>query len=71
MSSGYSAWWKRKILYKIPKLFKLCPNGNYHWGWDRMCYCMYNEYHGKEGGVYDFKYKHWIQGDIVKTQKEN
>ena len=39
MSSGYSPWWKRKILYHIPRLFKKCPEGNYHWFWDKFCLC--------------------------------
>ena len=39
MSSGYSPWWKRKILYKIPGLFKKCPEGNFHWFWDQTCFC--------------------------------
>lgn len=40
MSSGYSPWWKRKILYHIPRLFKKCPEGNYHWFWHRICFCV-------------------------------
>jgi hypothetical protein len=39
MSSGYSPWYKRKILYHIPGLFKKCEEGNYHWFWDRICFC--------------------------------
>ena len=57
MSSTYSPWYKRKILYKIPRLFKVCPGGNYHWFWDRLCFCRKNEYCGNEwhGGILDFK----------------
>ena len=43
MSSGYSSWWKRKIAYKVPGLYKKCPEGNYHLSWDRLCFCQYNE----------------------------
>ena len=39
MASCYSPWWKRHILYKIPGLFKRCPEGNYHWFWDQTCRC--------------------------------
>ena len=42
MSSTYSPWYKRKILYHIPGLFKKCPEGNYHWFWHRWCYCIDN-----------------------------
>ena len=42
MISAESPWWKRKILYYIPKLFKKCPEGNYHWFWHRLCFCVDN-----------------------------
>ena len=68
MGSCYSPWFFRKVLYKIPRLFKVGPCGNYHWTWDRMCYCMTHEYCGDDGGVYDFKYKHWIRGEIIPAK---
>ena len=41
MSSGYSPWWKRKILYHIPGLYVRCPEGNYHPIWrSRVCFCV-------------------------------
>ena len=43
MSSLYSPWYKRKILYKIPFLYKVPECGNYHLSWDRLCFCEYNE----------------------------
>jgi hypothetical protein len=56
MSSSYSPWFYRKILYKIPKLFKKCPGGNYHWFWHRLCFCRVNEHSGDwHGGIFDFK----------------
>jgi hypothetical protein len=72
MASGYSPWWKRHILYKVPGLFKVCPGGNYHWKWGRICFCMLNEYDGDEGGIYDFKQNVFFQGDlkIVKRKKK-
>ena len=39
MASGRSSWFQRNILYKIPFLYKICPGGNYHKAWDRLCFC--------------------------------
>jgi len=57
MSSSYSPWFYRKVLYKIPGLFKKCPEGNYHWFWDRLCFCRENQFVGNEwhGGILDLK----------------
>ena len=60
MSSGYSPWLHRKILYKIPGLFKVGPCGNYHLFWQRLCFCRQNEHccggpNPWHGGIYDFK----------------
>ena len=56
MSSTYSPWWKRKIAYKIPGLYKICRDGNYHLRWDRLCFCAMDEHCGDwHGGIYDFK----------------
>lgn len=57
MSSGYSPWIYRHFFYKIPGLFKRCPDGNYHFFWDRLCFCRVGEHVGNEwhGGIYDFK----------------
>lgn len=57
MASGYSPWYYRKVLYKIPGLFKICPGGNYHYFWSRLCFCRLHEHIGSEwhGGIYDFK----------------
>lgn len=56
MSSGYSPWIYRKLLYHIPGLFKKCPEGNYHKFWHRLCFCRQNEHCGDwHGGIYDFK----------------
>jgi hypothetical protein len=57
MSSAYSPSWKR-LLYKVPFLFKICPEGNYHWKWDRLCFCRCHEYCGDwHGGIWDMKLK--------------
>jgi hypothetical protein len=60
MGSSYSPWIYRKLLYHIPGLFRRCPEGNYHWRWDRLCYCMQGanvSLEGKQfhGGIYDLK----------------
>jgi hypothetical protein len=52
MASCYSPWWKRNIAYKIPGLYKKCPQGNYHLRWDRLCFCGMNEHCGNwHGGI--------------------
>lgn len=44
MSSKYSSRWHR-ILHKYAKfLFKICGDGNYHWRFDRLCFCRENEH---------------------------
>ena len=59
MSSRHSSWWKRKILYHIPGLYKKCPEGNYHLRFGRsayLCFCRQNEYTGDwHGGIYDMQ----------------
>ncbi len=58
MSSGRSSWWRRLMHKLLPFLFKRCPEYNYHWRWDRLCYCRVNEHGGVpnwHGGIYDFK----------------
>lgn len=62
MASTYSPKWRRFLQRVTPFLFRTCPGGNSHWRWDRMCYCMMNEYCGNDGGgVWDFKNKRWIR----------
>lgn len=39
MASGYSPLWRRILHKTMPFLFRLCPEFNYHWRWDRMCHC--------------------------------
>lgn len=57
MASGRSSAFRR-LLYKVPKLFKKCPGGNYHWFWDRLCFCSIGEHFGDfHGGIWDFKLK--------------
>ena len=48
MASGYSPWYKRNILYKIPFLYKTCLDGNYHIITDKICYCRINEGYDQE-----------------------
>ena len=57
MSSAYTPRFMR-ILHKIPGLFKMCPEYNYHYFWHRLCFCRLGEHCGGwHGGVYDFKLK--------------
>lgn len=64
MASGYSPWIYRKILYRIPFLFKKCPQGNYHKRWHRLCFCGLHMCSGDwHGGIYDFKTKKQYQTD--------
>jgi len=53
MSSGYSPWWKRKLKKYCKWLFIVCPEGNYHWYWDYICYCQ--DYNDRL--VFDMKHK--------------
>ncbi len=42
MSSGFMPKWKR--FFTNTPLMVRCPEGNYHWIWDRLCICCdYNE----------------------------
>lgn len=47
-----------KLLPKIlPFLFKKCPQGNWHWRWEQVCWCgwgKYNELKHWHGGLYVF-----------------
>ncbi len=47
----------RKFLIKFfPFLFKMCPDKNYHWGNDRLCFCRVGCYTKNwNGGIYDLK----------------
>ncbi len=58
MASGYSPLWLR-LLHKVPGLFKVCPDGNYHWFTDPYCFCRRNDHSGEwRGGVYCFAHDH-------------
>lgn len=39
MSSGHSPWWRRFLQKYLKFLFIVCPEGNYHWRWDKFCFC--------------------------------
>jgi len=73
MSSRYSPWIYRKVLYKIPGLFKRCPiEHNYHWFWDRLCFCAQGLHTGNwHGGIYDFKTGEEYQPCKRCAQKKN
>ena len=42
MSSAYSPKWKRILIKVAPFMFHKCPEWNYHWRWDRLCFCSNN-----------------------------
>jgi len=76
MAISYSPWYKRKILYRIPFLYKKCPDGNYHPFWDRLCFCRVNEHIVPDtwhGGVYDFvtggEYIPYYSDKIIKLSR--
>lgn len=52
--SGYEHLWRRVLRKIMPFLFKKCPEGNYHWFYDKTCYCVANINGNKS---YDFKTK--------------
>lgn len=52
--SGYTPLWKRILIKTMPFLFKKCPEENYHWFWDKTCYCVA---HINGNKSYDFKTK--------------
>ena len=55
MASARTPWWRRFLHRVTPFLFKKCPGDNYHWRWDKRCYCRVGEYHADwHGGVYNF-----------------
>ena len=61
MASCYTLW-HRKLLHNIPGLFKKCPEGNYHWFWDRLCFCRLGEHSSDHhGGLWDLKLKQEYQ----------
>ena len=56
MAGACAPRWRRILRRVIPSLFKQCPDKNYHWCWDRLCYCRVCEHNGDwEGGVLDFR----------------
>ena len=55
MSSAAGSWFRR-ILVRIPGLYKKQPCGNFHLFWHRLCFCREYEYCGDwRGGILDLK----------------
>jgi hypothetical protein len=64
--SAYSPRWRRFLQRRVPWLFKRCPVGNYHWRWDRFCYCRARCHTvAWHGGILDFKTGKEIREDHV------
>lgn len=56
MASAYSPRWRRLLRKCAPFLFKECRGGNFHWCWDRLCFCCQGEHTGDwHGGIHDMK----------------
>lgn len=58
MSSARTSRVRRFLHIVAPWLFKKCHEGNFHWRWDRLCYCRRFEYGGDpnwHGGIHDMK----------------
>jgi len=53
----------RKIIRTLcPWLFTKCIGANYHWIWERLCWCCLNEHtYDFHGGIYDLKTKQEYQ----------
>lgn len=55
MSSYKTRLTKRALQKLTPFLFKKCPDGNYHWRWEQICFCRMGEYSDNwNGGIYSF-----------------
>ena len=55
MSSAAGSWFRR-ILVRIPGLYRKQPCGNFHPCWHRRCFCREYEYCGDwRGGILDLK----------------
>ncbi len=56
--SGHSSWLRRK-LHKIPFLFKRCPQGNFHWFYEKVCICDWKGFYDGQNhyNVHFFKGK--------------
>lgn len=62
MAGARTPRWRQFLHEAIPCLFNICPSGNFHWIWERMCYCGRHEHHGNwHGGLYDLKTKQEYQ----------
>jgi hypothetical protein len=60
MASARSSRFRLFLIRWLPDLFRICPAGNYHWRWERFCWCRYGEHSGSgenewHGGVLCFR----------------
>ena len=60
MASSFSPFYMRILHRFLPCLFRRCIGKNYHWRWDRICWCCVGEHFqiGDKhfhGGIYDMK----------------
>ena len=65
MSSAAGSWFRR-ILVRIPGLYRNQPCGNFHPFWHRLCFCREYEYCGDwRGGILDLK-----TGEVYDVRQE-
>ena len=48
--SGYSPFWRRLLQRNAQFLFKVCLASNYHWRWNKWCWCN-DHVNGQDGQV--------------------
>lgn len=69
-------FWGRTLRRRVPPLFKRCPAGLLHPGWDQVCYCRLHEHIVDStrpevewhGGIYDFRSKREILTSPIRQQ---
>ena len=64
-ASARMAKWKRILTKAAPWLFTICPGGNWHWRWQRLCYCKWGD-----GGIriLDLKLKRCYVPDQITVR---
>lgn len=66
MASARAPRWRRVLHVVAPWLFKMCPGQNYHWRWDRFCWCRVCEFDADwHGGVLVFKTGEEVHREIA------
>ena len=74
MAGRKASFWHRFLFKYAQFLFIVCPLGNRHWRWDKICNCGKNEHCGKHrSDTYEYKRKNlWMRlrtGELVKSRR--